>query len=271
MLAGTVTEADGSLAPNLADLSQANADGTFDEPTTINYNGAAGDIGDFTGDRPIPGLPGITGSTDNDAMEIITYIDFPAVGMYTMGFNSDDGFRTTAMYAPGDTERLNVGEFDGGRGSSDTLYNVLVTKPGLYPFRTIWENGGGDLNLEWFTVNADGSKSLINDANDANALKAYRVLKTNPAILQSVSAQASTFTVALADAGQSVTASSVSATLDGQPITVTATKTGSVTTIAATLSGPLDSNSTHDLVITYTAGGTSFTRDITLTDRKSVV
>ena len=47
--------------------------------------------------------------------------------------------------------------FDGGRGASDTFYNVLIQQPGLYPVRSVWFEGGGGANLEWYTRKADGT------------------------------------------------------------------------------------------------------------------
>ena len=45
----------------------------------------------------IPGIPGnsVGYPTDNIAAEVITYIEFPIPGYYTMGVNSDDGFKVT--------------------------------------------------------------------------------------------------------------------------------------------------------------------------------
>jgi hypothetical protein len=57
-----------------------------------------------------------------------------------------------------------LGEFQGGRGSSDTLFSIYVPQAGLYPLRLLWENGGGDANCEFFTVDTvTGVKKLIND------------------------------------------------------------------------------------------------------------
>jgi hypothetical protein len=55
------------------------------------------------------------------------------------------------------------GEANYGRGASDTIFQVYVPQAGLYPMRLIWENAGGDLNSEWFTVDSTGTPTLIND------------------------------------------------------------------------------------------------------------
>ena len=173
----------GQQGANLADLSGATG-GYFTRATVINFNvDAPNDAGNFnatTGntDEAFPGFPGTTGSTGNASEEVLAYLDFPTAGLYQLGVNSDDDFRVSAGRAPGDLLGVILGYFQGGRGSSDTIFSVLVTEPGLYPIRLIYENGNGEFaagnaaNLEFFSVK-DGVKTLIN-ATTANAIKAYR-------------------------------------------------------------------------------------------------
>lgn len=66
-----------------------------------------------------------------------------------------------------------LGSANVGRGSSDTLYGFIVPQAGVYPFRTLWFEGGGGANVEWFSVNPDGSRTLLNDTS-ARALKTFR-------------------------------------------------------------------------------------------------
>ncbi|MBW8865107.1 MAG: hypothetical protein JF609_09350 [Verrucomicrobia bacterium] len=71
---------------------------SFTEPGVINY-GIANE-GSFTNAvNSLPGLPGSDGTQDNVAYAFLTYVEFPAAGLYQMGVQSDDGFRLT----PGDT------------------------------------------------------------------------------------------------------------------------------------------------------------------------
>ncbi len=66
------------------------------------------------------------------------------------------------------------GSFDAGRGAADTIFPVTVTSPGYYPFRLLYENGGGGANCEWFTQLPDGTTDiLINDSTTPGAIKAY--------------------------------------------------------------------------------------------------
>jgi len=93
-----VTMANQALAgyypDNFADLTAFTHDGFYWEPGVINYSGS-GDAGNIGGDLPFPGIPGIDGLTGGTAMEVLTFLEFPAAGFYTMGVNSDDGFRVT--------------------------------------------------------------------------------------------------------------------------------------------------------------------------------
>ena len=159
MLAGLLYDTtSGQLFANTA---QSNYDGTFTflQGGTINYSvGAPANAGDFPGDAQYPGMPGATGSTNNFAYEAITYL-YLTPGAYTFGVNSDDGFRLTSL-------ALQVGAFDALRGAADTIFSFGVSQAGYYPFRLVYFQGAGTGSLEWFSVNPDGSKILINDTGD---------------------------------------------------------------------------------------------------------
>jgi len=81
--------------------------------------------------------------------------------MNTMAVNSDDGFQVSVGTASNPTQ-LVLGQFDGGRGSADSVFYFKADKPGVYSFRLLWFEGGGGANVEWFTINADGSRALVN-------------------------------------------------------------------------------------------------------------
>ena len=165
---------------NLADLSGADASGSYTNLTVLNYNIEAGTLerGNFTNDVFFPGIPGTTFMTGNSSMEVLTFLNFPVAGAYRFGVSSDDGFRVTAGRNPRDRFSLILGEFDDDRGVADTLFDVVVEQAGYYAIRLIWENGDGELtgngaSCEWFTVAADGTKILINDLANPNAIRAY--------------------------------------------------------------------------------------------------
>lgn len=172
----------GKHGANTADLSGAAANGTYAVTGVINFDIATGH-GDFTDanghpDSPFPGFPGsqsLDGGTGNAIEEILCLVEFPSAGYYSMGVNSDDGFRLTSAgpdpRPPANT--LMLGQYDGGRSAADTIFGFGVEAPGVYAFRLVYENGNGDASLEWFSVQPDGTKVLVNDTT-AGALKAYQ-------------------------------------------------------------------------------------------------
>ena len=76
-----------------------------------------------------------------------------------------------------------VGKTD-GTTASGVLFGITVPEAGLYPFRLVWENGGGDATCEWFVrdpvlgeylINASSSPVkawITRDVNYAGALPA---------------------------------------------------------------------------------------------------
>src|SRR5690606_13356263 len=145
----------------------------FEIPTVINLSQYGGEEnGNFIPDDQMPGIPSLTGSDDGVDAEIITFVELPE-GWVTMGVNSDDGFRMQAGFINNPADGILLGEFNGARGASDTTFRILVEDAGIYPIRTIWQDGTGTANIELFTVSEDGTKVLINDtANDG--LRAFR-------------------------------------------------------------------------------------------------
>src|SRR6266852_1063196 len=188
-LAGQAVDATGAPLENLGDptvvgaaigpaapANPANGLLYFEISNVINLSKVDGDSrGHFTPDQLEPGLSG-TASTDGQAAEILTYITLP-VGTFVMGVNSDDGFQTSSGLNPSDAfGRVVLGEYNGGRGADDTLFTNTVTQAGTYGFRTIFENGGGDSNIEWFSVDYSGGTTnyhLIGDVANGG-FPAYR-------------------------------------------------------------------------------------------------
>lgn len=69
-----------------------------------------------------------------------------------------------------------LAEWDGpkGFGAVDVAFGFAVAEPGLYPFRLVAGQEGGNANLEWFTVQPDGTRILLNDDSNPNALRTFR-------------------------------------------------------------------------------------------------
>ena len=269
-LAWTEDQVIGLHGDNVADLTSADAKGFIDLPGTVNLSIEAGsgtERGNFVGDQAIPGIPGTLGTTGNASFELITFLEFPAAGVYQMGVNSDDGFKVTTGRNPRDRFALVLGQFDGGRGASDTLFTITIPAKGIYPFRLLWENGNGELpdnqaNCEWFTVLADGTKVLINDA--ASTVKAYRSAPLPPFICRVVPGigergvlPASGIQVDITDDTTQVNGSTIMLGLNGGALgnPTSVSKVGSVTSAILTPASPFPVNSLNTAQVAWADTG----------------
>ena len=115
--------------------------------------------------------PGVMGGADGS-------INIPCLFVsYQTGLNLIAAATTDASspltLSIGDDGSFVCGDANYGKGASDIIFPVTVPKAGVYPFRLVWENGGGDANCEWFLLDlATGYKTLLNDPSGFS-LKAY--------------------------------------------------------------------------------------------------
>jgi hypothetical protein len=113
---------------------------------------------------------------------------------------------TAPDYAPG------LMQFDNTRGASDSITGIQVPRAGVYPLRLVWFQQGGGGSLEWFTVESDGSKILLNDPNNPKALKAYRARTGVPPVEPTLSFQAASGKLTLTFTGVLQSAATVNGT-----------------------------------------------------------
>ncbi len=266
----------GQLGDNVADPSVAgiaSGPGTapnpasapidFIIPTVINVDRGGGSSGNFTPDDQMPGSPGTSNGTDNQAAEVLTWLDLPA-GDITMGVNSDDGFRLTiGGGSPIDKiSAVKVGEYEGGRGAADSIFTFHVDKAGLYAARLLWYNGGGDSRVEWFTVKADGTKVLVNDTANGG-IKAYRaatgatfgfITSVSP-VSNAVGVQPNTTISAQIQEGRSIDTNSVTLSIDGQNVPAQVTKNAGIVTVSYTPTTLFNSLTTHTAAVSFNDDG----------------
>ncbi|MGV3772105.1 MAG: hypothetical protein ACO1QB_04330 [Verrucomicrobiales bacterium] len=282
-LNGLLQDSEGNFLPNLADPSNVgvalaeaaapaseNAPIRFEIPGVINLaeNGAddsANQNGNFTPDLQ---MPGVSGDMDGMAAEAITYIELPA-GVVTMGINSDDGFITTTGNPKDFFQSINLGSFNAGRGASDTTFSMFVKEAGVYAFRTLWFEGTGGANIEWFTVKADGTKTLVNDVANGG-FKAYRALlggtqpaitSVSPSVINAIADQsASSVVITIADGSNPVLDSSIALKIDGQLANVTQSRSGNVVTLTYTPTTLYMPYEAHTAELSFSAAGGAFTR-----------
>ncbi|MGA2661669.1 MAG: PA domain-containing protein, partial [Verrucomicrobiota bacterium] len=83
----------------------------------------------------------------------------------------------------------NLGFVNAGRAAADTWFGFNVPAAGVYPLRLIWFNGNGEvsagnlLSLEWFSMDRNGNRILLNDTSNPQALMAYRARANVPLAL----------------------------------------------------------------------------------------
>lgn len=131
--------------------------------------------------------------TNDWAMEVTSYLAFTEAGIYTMGVNSDDGFRVTAGRTVDPAEStLEIGVFNGGRGAANdafqSTFRTLVSEPGVYAFRFIGYEGGGGSSMEWYSI--DGSDAALINGEGGIASYVSRASDPDPvtdAVISSVS------------------------------------------------------------------------------------
>ncbi|HEY5914277.1 MAG TPA: PA domain-containing protein [Verrucomicrobiae bacterium] len=247
---------------NTADLALA-TDGWFTNGTVVNYDATADANGHFNSptyiDQTFPGQASGSTAFDNASMEILAWVNFPAPGSYSMGVNSDDGFKLSLGANPRDQFAPILGLYDGGRGASDTIFQFYIPTAGYYPMRLIWENGNGGCNLEWFSVQPDGTPILVNDTV-AGALQAFAsgplatpayVSLLNPYVNELNTDPLTSFYVQFTDGSTQVDSSSVAATINGAAVSgLQVNKVGGITTAQAPMPF-MHSGSTNTATLTY--------------------
>ncbi len=267
---GTLAWSEDQLAgiegPNVADLTYADASGYFNINTSspvnptglVNWNISPGSSVDtFIGADPFPGIPGVGANpTVNFTEEVLTYIQFPTAGTYTMGVNSDDGFgvATSALNPKDRFSAIEVGQYNSTRGSGDTLFQVSVTQAGIYPFRLVYFQVGGGANLAWFSVITNSTSTnyvLLNDTSTPGALMAYPTANIAPPYTGSFNHSPAGFTFTISDDLTALDPNSLQVQLNGANVTVSTSKTGSVTTVSYTAPVLFSPGVTNTVTIQY--------------------
>jgi len=258
----TEEQLEGLHGANLANLSSADSEGFITFDSVIDFKNDSGSSKYFSVDNPfsLVGIPGPTLSLeDNSTLEIITYIEFPAAGIYTFGIASDDGYKLTTAANPQDRLGVILGSSD---AVSDVTFDIAVTQAGVYPFRLITENGSGGDYIEWYSVVNQTNKVLINDTATDGALKAYRVASSKPLYVsytQPVNAATDVFpylpiVVKITDGDSAVLdPASIVVQAGNKTFSTSTSKSGKVTTITATPSSNFDGSTEYTATIVYAA------------------
>ncbi|HXJ59155.1 MAG TPA: PA domain-containing protein [Verrucomicrobiae bacterium] len=76
-----------------------------------------------------------------------------------------------------------LAEWDGpkGFGAVDVTFGFAVPEAGIYPLRLVAGQRAGTANLEWFSIQPDGTRILVNDPSNADSLRVFRARSVNTA------------------------------------------------------------------------------------------
>ncbi len=248
--------------------------------TNINFSyDLTSEEGAFTSangypDAQFPGLQG--GDSANMAGEMVAYLDLQP-GFYTFAVNSTDGFRVSAGANAYDAFGVTLGLFDYRGITKEITFGVAVQAAGLYPFRLVWFRVGkgadnsGDAGLEFYTIDAQGNKILVNDASKPTAVKAYwkrtaaygtYVKYAGPSAFvspfgSSADVGFTNASVVISDGSASqVAASSVVWTVDGAVVATGGTSASGLTTVTYNPPGLQLPRTVHNASIVWKDAGT---------------
>ncbi|PYJ61745.1 MAG: hypothetical protein DME24_05795 [Verrucomicrobia bacterium] len=169
-LDNSLQRAEDQLAPN-STIPKYYETNVVDLVINYSQNGPGSTDGYFPDDALIPGLDVAQNSSDDIAMEILTYAELPA-GVLRFGVRCDDGYKLIAGSSFADLSTPALAFHNGG--PADETFDFVVPQAGLYPFRMVWYERGGAAFVEWFSVDPNtGARTLINDAGTPGSIKAY--------------------------------------------------------------------------------------------------
>ncbi|MBX3734916.1 MAG: hypothetical protein KF791_20255 [Verrucomicrobiae bacterium] len=202
------------------------------------------------------------------------YLELNA-GVYRLGVNSDDGFKFTMFSAAQDPFGTVVGEFNGGRGPADSLFDLVITEPGFYPYRLLyWQGNGGSGDgaaCEWFSVDASGTFILVNDPSNPNALRSFTTASGTAYVESLLPAQGYTgappegpVKIVLRNGTTTVDAASITLELDGATVTPNVSSAGGATTVTYAPAPAWGFNTRHTGTFSYRVTGDTAIRMIPL-------
>jgi hypothetical protein len=143
---------------------------TADKALAAQNAGAIAVIGVISGD---PSFPQRYGDINPNVTIPVLIIgdDFGGTRLKNL-LSTDAG--ATATIQTDTNPRLAEWDSPHGFGAVDVNFGFAVPEAGVYPFRLLAGQEAGNVNLEWFTIQPDGTKILLNDASNAAALKTFR-------------------------------------------------------------------------------------------------
>ena len=130
-----------------------------------------------TGDLGFPFR--LTSSSTNVSIPVVTISDAFG-GSVLKGYLADN--TPVSVTILGDSNPR-LAEWDGpkGFGAVDVTFGFNVPVAGVYPLRLVADHAKANADLEWFTIKLDGTRILLNDTTNPDALLAFRA-RTVPTV-----------------------------------------------------------------------------------------
>jgi hypothetical protein len=258
-LGWTETQLMGLQGPNVADQTFTFPNDYFNWQGPIDFDDGDGEGYWRTGPNQTMDVFGFQavgggGNRNNNTLVIGGWLVFSNAGTYVMRVASDDGFLLSS--GPGNPFNINglkISWFNGGRGSAGfnagDFFGVVIPTAGAYPFRLLFQNGGGGFGVEWslYKQLPDGSyrQILVNDLVDPDSVRAYAATTQDAPLVKSVNPppgfnvipnqgfpgfpfinlrRTADFTVDLQDAIATANTNTITLTLNGTAVAVSITQ-----------------------------------------------
>jgi hypothetical protein len=128
-------------------------------------------------------------------------VTIPALNV--SGYKTDRDLWTNANLTAtiGASDAIELGGADYGKGMGWVDFGVSVPQAGIYPMHLMWENGGGGAGVEFASLQPDGTRILVNDTSNPNALLAWQAVTAGPPQRHTVSVSKSGSTVTITFTG----------------------------------------------------------------------
>ncbi|MBU6400096.1 MAG: hypothetical protein KGS61_07240 [Verrucomicrobia bacterium] len=280
-LAGLLADpATGALYANIVPVGPL-SDGSYPVTNVLNFSFDGTDQGNFTSANGYTEstIPGVSANGDNLAVECLTYLKLTP-GYYRFGVSSSDGFRVTVGPDARSAFATQVGIFDTFRTTGDTTFDFVVQQAGFYYFRIVWfrhsdlaDNDSSMASFEFYTVTPTGQKILVNDTSNSQAVLAYQnssasyppyVRYAGPTAFISDYRGADfgmpSVQVQIPDGATATSApSDISLSVDGAKVTASVTNANGMTLATYTPGGLQLPRTTHTALLTFVAGGATYT------------
>jgi len=174
-----------ALAGKIAILQRDSSGGTATHAFNAQAAGAIAVVIVFADGEGDANQPGVWSGSANVTIPVLTTTHKDGTNL--IAHATKDATSPVTLQI-GDDASLKLGEDNRGKGSSDVIFGVRVPQAGVYPLRLVWENGGGDVNCEWFTQDpATGVKTLLNAPNSTVKAWISRTVANRPTL--SISSQ----------------------------------------------------------------------------------